>query len=65
MTTTNKRQTWKARVRETYSTIEELRSYDRTYGIVKRCGYRSARKLWNDNPLIGGSVYPQDFGITT
>lgn len=54
---------WKARVRDTYSTLEELEAYDETYGIVKRLGYRSARGLWDANPVIGGSVYPEDLRV--
>jgi hypothetical protein len=54
---------WKARVRDTYSTLEELEAYDETYGIVKRLGYRSARRLWDANPMIGGSVYPEDLRV--
>jgi hypothetical protein len=55
--------TWKARVRKTYSSLEDLRNHNRIYGVVKRCGYRSAKKLWEDNPIIGGSVNPADFGL--
>jgi hypothetical protein len=54
---------WKARVRDTYSTLGELEAYDETYGIVKRLGYRSARRLWDANPVIGGSVYPEDLRV--
>lgn len=51
---------WKDRVRDIYSSIEELRAYDRTYGIAGRLGYKSATELWNDNPMISGSVHPKD-----
>jgi len=54
---------WKGRVRDTYSTLEELEVYDETYGIVKRLGYRSARGLWDANPVIGGSVHPEDLRV--
>jgi hypothetical protein len=54
---------WKARVRKVYSSLEELEAYDEIYGIVRALGYRSARKLWEDNPFIGGSVYPEDFRL--
>ena len=54
---------WKAHVQKVYCSLEELEQYDAIYGIVKRCGYKSARKLWNDNPKIQGSVNPADFGI--
>lgn len=54
--------TWKAKVREVYSSLDELRAYNRIYGVVRRCGARSAKSLWNENPLIGGSTDPRDFG---
>lgn len=54
---------WKASVRSTYGSLEELRSYDRNYGIVERLGYRSAKELWDDNPIIGGSVHPEDLRV--
>lgn len=54
--------TWKARVRDTYDSLDELKAYDRAYGVVRRCGERSAKALWNKNPLIGGSTDPRDFG---
>ena len=59
----NKNQTWNDRVRKVYSSLNELKNYDEIYGIVKRCGYKSAESLWNRNPTIGGSVNPADFGI--
>ena len=51
------------RVRESYASIDELIAYDEIYNIAQRCGYASAQELWDDNPMIGGSVNPQDFGI--
>lgn len=54
--------TWKAKVRETYSSLAELRAHNAIYGIAKRCGYRSAKALWEANPMIGGSTNPADFG---
>jgi hypothetical protein len=45
-----------------YSSLKELERWDRTYGIVSRMGFDSAEEAWDANPLIGGSVYPIDFG---
>ena len=53
----------KARFKKVYSSLEEFIIYDRYYNIVKRCGYKSAKKLWKDNPMIGGGTNPKDFGI--
>jgi hypothetical protein len=60
-----KRQTWQSKVREVYSSLDELRAYDDMYCISKRCGFTSPQKLWKHNPLIGGSVNPEDFGLAT
>lgn len=54
--------TWKARVQSTYESLKELRQYNRVYAVAKRCGYRSAKAMWEANPVIGGSVDPSDFG---
>lgn len=55
--------TWKKRVREVYYSLEELKGYNDIYNIAKRCGYDSCKKLWNENPVIGRSVDPKDFGL--
>jgi hypothetical protein len=55
--------TWSARVKEVYGALYTLESYDSVYGVVHRCGYKSAKALWRANPVIGGSVYPADFGV--
>lgn len=54
---------WKARVRKVYKDLEELKAYNWAYNVVKRLGYKSAEKLWADNPIIMGSVYPADFSV--
>ena len=55
---------WKMRVQKVYSCLEELRAYDRTWGIVNRCkGFRSAKALWEANPVLCGSTDPKDFGV--
>jgi hypothetical protein len=55
--------TWQDPVQEVYSSLEELRAYNRIYNVVKRCGFRSAKSLWEADPIIGGSTDPKDFGI--
>ena len=56
------RKNWIARVRDVYTSPEELEGYDTIHNIARRCGFKSARSLWRANPLIGGSVNPEDFG---
>ena len=55
--------TWRGRVRKMYRTLDELKAYDEVYSIVRRCGYKSAETLWKANPMIGGRVNPEDFGL--
>jgi hypothetical protein len=55
--------TWQMFVQQSYSSLEELKTYDEIYGIAKRCEYSSAEALWTANPMIGGSTNPSDFGV--
>jgi hypothetical protein len=55
-------QKWKARVRNVYASVDELRAYDDIYNIAKKCGFDCHKKLWEENPLIGGTTDPRDFG---
>lgn len=57
-----RRPNWAARVQETYASIDELRDYDVIFGVAGRCGYDSAEQMWEENPVIGGSTNPADFG---
>jgi hypothetical protein len=54
---------WKMRVQKVYQSLEELIAYDEIRAIADRCGYGSCESLWNDNPMIQGSVNPSDFGL--
>jgi hypothetical protein len=54
---------WRARVREVYDSVDELRAYDRNYGICSRLGFSDAAELWETNPRIEGSVYPADLRV--
>lgn len=54
---------WKMRVRKSYDSLDELKSYDEIYGIVSRLGYSSAEELWEKNPIIAGSVNPADLRV--
>lgn len=54
---------WKDKVRKVYSSLAELEHYNGIYGIARRCGYRTCKRLWHDNPMIQGSTDPKDFGL--
>jgi hypothetical protein len=57
-------QTWKAKVKDVYASLEELASYDSIYGIARRCGFEACEDMWAANPLIGGSTDPKAFGLS-
>ncbi len=54
---------WKHSVRQVYSSLEELKSYDEVYNISGRLGYNNVVDLWRENPIIGGTVDPKDFRV--
>ncbi len=56
-------ETWKDKVQNVYSDIEELQNYDEQYDIVKRLGYEDVETLWNENPMIQGSTNPEDLKV--
>ena len=58
-----KNKSWTARVQKVYASLEELKNYDSIYGVARRCGYSDCERFWADNPKIGGSVNPSDFGL--
>ena len=54
--------TWIGRIQDVYRNAEDLHTYDGIYGICSRLGYRSVIECWEANPLVGGSVHPEDYG---
>jgi hypothetical protein len=56
---------WVMHVQESYPSLEDLEDYDSVYNIAKRCGFNSAKDLWDADPIIKGSVNPKDFGLAT
>jgi hypothetical protein len=55
--------TWKSRLQEVYDSFEEFESYAELYNLLPRLGFKSCKEAWKKNPLIGGSVHPEDFGV--
>lgn len=52
---------WQCRLRENYSHYREFRAYSEMYGLHGRLGYETPADAWRDNPLVQGSVVPEDF----
>lgn len=51
---------WRNRLRKNYANFEEFEMYSEIYGISRRLGYKSAKTAWRANPMIEGSVNPDD-----
>lgn len=56
-------QTNHAKVQDIYNDLDDLKAWDYTWGLAKRCGFDSAEAFWEANPLVGSSVYPADYGL--
>jgi len=54
---------WKQRVRKVYESLEDLIAWDEIYSICTRLGYSSCEELWDENPILCGSVNPSDFSV--
>ena len=52
---------YQCRLRENYRDLEEFVSYAETYGLHTRLGYKTPQAAWKANPMIQGSVDPNDF----
>lgn len=55
---------WRARLQDNYDNDFEMwMAYADMYGLAERLGFQSAEEAWDANPLIQGSVYPEDFRL--
>jgi len=52
---------YRERLRDAYDSFEEWQDYSDTYGLAGRLGYKTAKGAWRSNPIIEGSVIPEDF----
>ena len=51
---------WRKKVRDVYSSLQELEGFSETFSIAERVGYKDAATLWDDNPFLIGSTDPRD-----
>lgn len=51
---------WRARLRESYGDYRTFLIYCRTHDIHGRLGYDTPQEAWRANPLVRGSVRPED-----
>ena len=55
---------WQCRLRENYEgCFDAFRAYDEIYGIAGRLGFETAPAAWEANPVIPGSVIPEDLRV--
>lgn len=54
---------WQDRLRKVYGSLESLQQHNKIFDIRKRLGYPSCQALWDDNPIIQGSVVPTDLCV--
>ncbi len=55
---------WKDRLRHVYDNdFEQFSGYCDSYAIAERLGFASAEEAWQANPMISGSVYPEDLRV--
>lgn len=55
---------WKQRLRSVYDNdFEQFEVYNNAYNIAKRLGFTDAKDAWETNPMISGSVYPEDLRV--
>jgi len=54
---------WQDRLQNNYSSLAEWLDYSELYGLAERLGYSDAHEAWEDNPMIQGSVHPEDFKV--
>src|SRR3972149_5893258 len=59
----NVNEVWKDKLQNVYDDLEDFKSYDETYGVAKRLGFKSAEEAWEANPKIQGSTNPKDYKV--
>lgn len=52
---------WQGQLQDQYDSFEEFDSASEIYGLALRLGFDSADDAWNKNPLVQGSVNPDDY----
>jgi len=55
---------WQCRLRKNYIDYEEFKQYDNIYGLIHRLGFSTSKKAWAKNPIIEGSINPDDFRLS-
>jgi hypothetical protein len=54
---------WQSKLQKIYTTYDEFLSYCETYQIHLRLGFKSEENCWKQNPMVRGSVIPNDLEV--
>ena len=49
-----------ARLQKIYADFAEFEGYDEIYNLAERLGFPDAQEAWEANPVVRGSVNPND-----
>jgi hypothetical protein len=52
---------WQGRLRSVYVSFSEFADNSDMYGLAERLGFSSSEEAWDKNPIIQGSINPEDF----
>ena len=61
--TQNKQALWKDKLQNVYESLEEFKQYDEMYSLIERLGFDTPEEAWEANPMIEGSVNPEDYKV--
>ena len=54
---------WQCPLKNNYADFDEFEYYSEIYGLHTRLGFKTPSEAWEANPLIEGSVIPEDFRV--
>jgi hypothetical protein len=52
---------WQGILQKNYASFEEFEVYARNYRLHERLGFKTIKGAWRSNPMVQGSVNPEDF----
>ena len=52
---------WSDRLQNVYASFAEFLHYNQIYNLAARLGYETGQEAWLANPLVEGSVIPEDY----
>ena len=56
---------WINTLNNNYVNFQNFVEYSNIFNVHERLGYETPLEAWGDNPIIGGSTNPDDFGVAS